>query len=96
MDYTQILLKPVITEKASFLKDETRQVAFIVAGSANKVQIKRAVEEAFKVKVSDVRVVVRKSAPKTRQGRTVGRIAGWKKAYVTLEKGSKIELFEGV
>ena len=96
MDYTQIILKPVVTEKATFMKEADNQVAFLVSTRANKLEIKRAVEAAFKVKVLDVNVVVRKSAPKTRHGRVVGKIAGWKKAYVTLAEGDKIEFFEGV
>lgn len=96
MDYTQIILKPVVTEKATFIKEQSNQVAFLVSPRANKIEIKKAVEDAFKVKVEDVKVVVRKSASKTRHGRTVGKIAGWKKAYVTLAQGEKIEFFEGV
>ncbi len=96
MDYTQIILKPIVTEKATFIKEEHNQVAFLVAPRANKLEIKKAVEEAFKVKVEDVKVVVRKAAPKTRHGRVVGKVSGWKKAYVTLAEGDKIEFFEGV
>lgn len=96
MDYSQIILKPVVTEKSTFLKEESNQITFLVSPRANKVEIKKAVEEAFKVKVEDVKVVVRKAAPKTRHGRVVGKISGWKKAYVTLAEGDKIEFFEGV
>lgn len=96
MDYTQIILKPIVTEKSTFIKEEHNQVAFLVSPRANKIEIKKAVEDAFKVKVEDVKVIVRKSAPKTRHGRVVGKISGWKKAYVTLAQGEKIEIFEGV
>jgi large subunit ribosomal protein L23 len=96
MDYTQIILKPVVTEKATFIRDGHNQVAFMVSPRAGKLEIKRAVEEAFGVKVVDVNVVVRKSRPKTRHGRAVGKVAGWKKAYVALAQGEKIEFFEGV
>ena len=96
MDYTQIILKPVITEKSTFIKETDNKVAFMVAPGANKLEVKRAVEAAFKVKVENVQVVVRKAAAKTRHGRVVGKISGWKKAYVTLAKGDKIEFFEGV
>ena len=96
MDYTQIILKPVVTEKATFIKEEHNQVVFFVSPRANKVEIKKAVEEAFKVKVEDVKVVVRKATSKTRHGRVVGKISGWKKAYITLAEGDKIEFFEGV
>jgi len=96
MEYTRIILKPVVTEKSTFIKESDNQVVFMVAPGANKIEIKRAVETAFKVKVENVRVVVRKADSKTKQGRVVGKVPGWKKAYVTLAKGDKIEFFEGV
>ncbi|MDR2502879.1 MAG: 50S ribosomal protein L23 [Deltaproteobacteria bacterium] len=96
MDYTQVILKPVVTEKATLIKDECNQAAFLVSSRSNKIEIKKAVETAFKVKVLDVRVTVRKPGLKTRHGRVTGRVAGFKKAYVTLAKGDKIEFFEGV
>ncbi len=97
MDYSQIILKPVVTEKATFIKEADNKVSFMVHPKANKVEIKRAVETAFpSVKVLDVNVVVRKPSAKTRAGRAVGKTPGWKKAYVTLAEGSKIEFFEGV
>lgn len=96
MDYTQVILKPVITEKSTFMKEGGNQFAFLVSPRAGKVEIKNAVEAAFGVKVTNVNVVVRRSAPKTRHGRVVGKTPGWKKAYVTLAEGDKIEFFEGV
>ncbi len=78
------------------LKDASRQVAFYVHPGANKVEIKRAVEKAFDVTVEAVNVVRRAPADRERQGRVVGRKPGWKKAYVTLAEGDKIEFFEGV
>ncbi|WP_353116253.1 50S ribosomal protein L23 [Nitratidesulfovibrio sp.] len=96
MDYTQILVKPLVSEKATFVKDQAQQVVFFVNPRANKIEIKKAVEAAFKVKVTDVNVVTKKPADKVRQGRVVGRISGCKKAYVTLAPGEKIEFFEGV
>ena len=60
MDHTQILLRPVVTEKATFLRDGANQVAFFVHPDANKIEIKKAVETAFNVKVTDVNVVTRK------------------------------------
>ena len=96
MDYTQVILKPVVTEKATLIKDELNQVTFLVAQRAGKIEVKKAIQEAFKVKVLQVRMVVRKPSRKTRHGRVVGRAPGWKKAYVTLAQGEKIEIFEGV
>lgn len=96
MDYTQIILKPLVTEKATYIKDTANQVAFLVHPSANKLQVKKAVEDAFKVKVDSVNMIKRKPLARTKWGRTVGRISGFKKAYVTLAAGEKIEIFEGV
>lgn len=95
MDYTQILLRPVVTEKATYLRDAANQVSFIVHPDANKIEIKKAVEAAFKVKVTDVNVVAKKPTVRVRN-RKVSHIAGWRKAYVTLAPGEKIEFFEGV
>ena len=94
MDYTQILLRPVVTEKATALRD-ANQVAFFVHPDANKIEIKKAVEAAFSVKVVDVNVVTRKTGEKIRN-RKVVHVPGWRKAYVTLAAGEKIEFFEGV
>ncbi|MCL1915408.1 MAG: 50S ribosomal protein L23 [Desulfovibrionaceae bacterium] len=96
MDYTQVILKPVVTEKATLIKDAFNQITFLVAQRAGKIEVKKAVQEAFKVKVLQVRMVVRKPGRKTRHGRVVGRVPGWKKAYVTLAPGEKIEIYEGV
>jgi large subunit ribosomal protein L23 len=96
MDYTQILLKPLISEKATMAKEETNSVVFYVHPSANKIAVKKAVEKAFDVKVEAVNIVNRKPRGRQRFGRQVGRIAGHKKAYVKLAPGSKIDLFEGV
>ena len=68
----------------------------MVHTSANKLEIKQAVEKAFDVKVEAVNVVRRAPMNRERQGRVVGRKPGWKKAYVTLRQGDKIEFFEGV
>jgi len=96
MSYANILLKPLVSEKATKAKETANQVAFFVAPQANKVEIKAAVEEAFKVKVTDVTVVRRRPLKRLRGGRTVSHVAGHKKAYVTLAAGDKIEFFEGV
>ena len=96
MDYTQILIKPLVSEKASLAKDAANQVVFFVNPAANKIQIRRAVEEAFKVEVANVNVVRRTPTLKKKFGKVQGQIAGYKKAYVTLAAGHKIEFFEGV
>ncbi len=95
--YSQILLRPLISEKTTFVKEKAGQVVFYVHPEANKIDVLRAVEEAFKVKVIEVNMVRRKPLARSRSGRrTAGRIAGWKKAYVKLAAGEKIEFFEGV
>ena len=96
METTSVLLKPLLTEKTTLIKDEAQQVAFMVHTLANKLEIKQAVEKAFDVKVEAVNVVRRAPMNTERQGRVVGRKPGWKKAYVTLRQGDKIEFFEGV
>lgn len=96
MDYTQVLLKPVITEKATDMKEAANQVAFFVHPEANKIEVKKAVEQAFDVKVERVNIVKRKPLDRMRFGRSVGKESGFKKAYVTLQPGEKVEFFEGV
>jgi large subunit ribosomal protein L23 len=96
MDYTSILIKPVITEKANLAKEYLNQVSFIVAVSANKIEVKRAVEAAFNVKVQSVNIIRRRPSRRLRHGRVIGKVAGFKKAFVTLAAGDKIEFFEGV
>jgi len=90
-----ILRRPVITEKATLMREVENSVVFEVDTRATKTEIKQAVEKVFSVKVLGVRTVhVRgKSA---RVGRSIGRKRNWKKAYVTLREGDQIELFEGV
>ncbi len=92
-DARQIVLRPLVTEKATTLKDERNQVSFQVAIDANKIEVRRAVETIFNVKVTAVRTQVVFGKMK-RMGRHVGRRPSWKKAIVTLGPGSKIELFE--
>lgn len=96
MRIQDIIRRPLITEKSTELRDENNIVAFEVDRRANKIEVKRAVEAQFKVKVSDVRITSVHGKVR-RQGRYVGRRPDWKKAYVRLAKGEKaIEFFEGV
>ena len=92
----QIILAPLVTEKSTGLKDSQRLLCFKVAKSASKIQIKRAVESLFSVKVETVRTA-RMHGKMKRVGRSLGRRPDWKKAYVKLKSGEKmIEYFEGV
>jgi large subunit ribosomal protein L23 len=95
MNPSDVLKRPLITEKATFLKGSTNSVSFEVDRRAKKKQIQEAVEKLFKVKVTDVRTM-NVSGKVKRRGRTVGLRPGWKKAIVTLKAGEKIEFFEGV
>ena len=94
MDARDVLIRPVITEKSTNLLSENKYT-FIVHLKANKTQIKQAVEEIFKVKVSKVNTV-RVRGKLRRQGLTVGRTSDYKKAVVTLADGHSIEVFEGL
>ncbi len=96
MRIQEIIRRPLITEKSTELRDERNIVAFQVDRRANKIEIRRAVEAQFGVKVADVRVASMHGKTR-RQGRYSGRKADWKKAYVRLAEGEKpIEFFEGV
>lgn len=94
MRIQEVIRRPLITEKATVLRDSKNVVAFEVDIHANKIEVKRAVEAQFKVKVADVRMA-RMHGKVRRQGRFVGRRPDWKKAYVRLSEG-QIEFFEGV
>ena len=96
MRIQEVIRRPLITEKSTVLKDERGIVAFEVDARANKIEVKRAVEAQFKVKVAEVRSA-RMHGKVRRQGRWVGRRPDWKKVYVRLAEGEKpIEFFEGV
>ncbi|GAB4231519.1 MAG: 50S ribosomal protein L23 [Deltaproteobacteria bacterium] len=95
MNPSDIIKRPLITEKATALKAVSNTVLFAVDSRANKKQVRDAVEKLFHVKVSDVRTMNVAGKVK-RRGRTVGLRPGWKKAVVTLKAGDKIEFFEGV
>jgi len=96
MRLQDVIRRPLITEKSTELRDERNIVAFEVDTRANKVEIRRAVEAQFKVKVAEVRVA-HMHGKLRRQGRTAGHKPDWKKAYVRLADGEqKIEFFEGV
>jgi large subunit ribosomal protein L23 len=92
-----VVRRPLVTEKSTLLAAVSKYV-FEVDSRANKPQIKAAVEEAFKVTVEEVNVMVVKGKPRSGRGRNRRTTFGkdWKKAVVTLAAGDKIELFEGV
>lgn len=94
MSLYNIIRKPLLNEKASLLYHENGKASFIVDTQANKIQIKKAIETAFKVTVEAVSVINVKSRKK-RLGRFAGKTSAYKKAIVTLKEGDKIEYFEG-
>ena len=90
----QIILAPLVTEKGTLLLEKANQVLFRVRPDANKIEVKHAIETLFKVKVEKVRMN-RYLGKIRRVGKNMGRLPQWKKAYVTLKEGDKIELFGG-
>ena len=96
MNVHDVIIGPLVTEKATLMKDEKATVCFRVSIGANKNQIRTAVEKLFSVKVASVRPIQVRGKMK-RYGRFEGKRADWKKAFVTLRKGEQmIEFFEGV
>lgn len=94
MNPTDIIIRPLVTEKTNQQKELFRQVSFEVDRRANRIEIKRAVEKAFQVRVAAVRTMQMGGKP-TQRGRIRGRRRDWKKAIVTLYPGERIEFFEG-
>ncbi|OEU64138.1 MAG: 50S ribosomal protein L23 [Desulfuromonadales bacterium C00003094] len=88
----QIIKKPLVTEKVYQGSEGPQVVAFEVLPSANKIEIKQAIEKAFEVKVARVNTILVAGKIK-RVGRKSGKRSNWKKAYVTLAEGSKLDLF---
>ena len=95
MNQYDIIKRPVITEKTNIQKEENNQISFEVDRHANRVEIARAIETIFNVKVAKTRTVNVKGKIK-RRGRILGKRKDWKKAIVTLMPGEHIDFFEGV
>jgi large subunit ribosomal protein L23 len=95
MKLTDVIRRPLVTEKTTIIRETNRTVVFEVAARATKVDIKRAVEKLLGSKVDDVRTSIAHGKFK-RQGRFIGQRSDWKKAYVKLREGEKIpEFLEG-
>lgn len=90
-----IIKRPLITEKTTIQKESFNQVTFEVDPVANRVEIKRAIETIFKVKVARVQTL-QVTGKRKRRGWIVGKRKDWKKAIVTLMPGERIDFFEGV
>ena len=89
---TEVLRRPIITEKSTVIRDEGLTLVFEVARNANKIDIRRAVEHLLGPRVESVRTSLAHGKMK-RQGRHVGRRSDWKKAYVRLREGEKLPEF---
>jgi large subunit ribosomal protein L23 len=91
-----ILIKPLITEKAELLSEENGKYSFIVAKQANKIEIKKAIEEAYQVTVESVNTMIMPAKAKsrsTRSGILQGRKPAFKKAIITLSEGEELDFF---
>ena len=91
-DPEDIIKVPLITEKGSLIAEKSNQVLFKVRPDANKIEVKKAVEVLFKVRVVKVRMI-RYLGKIRRVGKTMGRLPQWKKAYVPLKEGDKIDFY---
>ncbi len=95
MQLEQVLIKPMLTEKSSIVTETENRYVFKVQRKANKYQIRDAVEKMFDVKVLNVKTAVLPGKVK-RAGRRFTKTASWKKAYVQIQEGQKLELFKGI
>ena len=94
MDLSEILIRPIQTEKADILREKNRTYEFHVRKDSNKIEISQAVESIFKVEVQSVRTVVRKGKTK-RLGRFESQLPDRKRGFITLKPGHKLDIFEG-
>ncbi len=94
-DPHEVIIRPIFTEKATYLKETGNKLIVEVDRNANKIEIKKAFEELFNVKVEKV-ATINVKGKKKRWGRSVGRTRAMKKAIVTLKKGEKLDFIEGV
>jgi large subunit ribosomal protein L23 len=95
MKLTDVIRRPLVTEKTSILREDGRTIVFQVATGANKIEVKRAVEQLLGSKVDSIRTAIAHGKVK-RQGRFAGQRSDWKKAYVKLREGQKLpEFLEG-
>jgi len=94
MNQYDVIVRPIVTEKSSLLKDGGNQYVFEVARTANKIEIAKAVERLFKVKVMSVHVM-NMEGKKRRLGKFSGKRPDWRKAIVKVNRKDKISFFEG-
>lgn len=89
-----IVRRPLITEKTNRQKELANQLTFEVSPDVNRIEVQRAIEKIFNVKVSKIRTM-NIHGKKKRRGRIIGKRKNWKKAIVTLMPGERIDFFEG-
>jgi large subunit ribosomal protein L23 len=94
MNQYDVILRPIVTEKSSLMKEDGNRYVFEVAREANKIEIARAVEQLFKVKVVSVHVM-NMEGKKRRLGKRTGKRPDWRKAIVKVNPKDKISFFEG-
>ena len=92
MKLTEVIRRPLVTEKTTVMKEDGRTLVFEVARGANKIDVKRAVEKLLGPRVAEVRTAMAHGKQK-RQGQFIGRRSDWKKAYVVLKAGEKLPDF---
>lgn len=90
----QVLVRPLVTEKNMQLHESENKVFFEVAPNANRIEVKRAVEKVFKVKVEKVNIL-NQNGKRVRFKMQMGKRKNWKKAIVTLKEGEKVDYLEG-
>lgn len=95
INYYDMIIRPVVTEKTTEQKERDNQITFEVNPKTNRIEVKRAIENIFNVKVDTVRTMNVKGKVK-RRGRVIGKRKNWKKAIVTLMPGQRIDFFDGV
>lgn len=94
-DPHQILIRPLLTEKVTGLREQLNKIGFLVDRSATKIDVKQAAEEVLKVRIEKVNIIKVKGKKK-RLGRHEGKRPDFKKAILSLRQGEKVDLFEGV
>jgi large subunit ribosomal protein L23 len=95
INYYDMIVRPVVTEKTTEQKEKDNQITFEVKPNANRIEIKRAVENIFSVKVEAVHTMNIQGKVK-RRGKVIGKRKNWKKAIVTLMPDQRIDFFDGV
>ncbi len=94
-----IIIKPIVTEKMTGISEKFNRYGFRVSPDANKIQIKKAVEEMYNVKVTDVNTINyagKKKSRYTKGGVVVGRVSAYKKAIVSVREGDKVDFYSNI